>query len=703
MRIALLSLVLLAALAAMSLAVSAAEGDLNLTSVGYSLSDSDGDDFNDQVTVNATVHNTDTLQLRRFALEVLLEHDETQIDLSTRDGQLDPDATQDLVVVVGTDGTSPIGTFNVTVLLHATDLTGDVEDGDEETVDLYPLGEYQVTVEANRTSAVTLENTSVDFSLTVGSDSNNPTGANISVETNLGWTYQLGAEGVDLAPGGWAEVGLTVQVPPNAPANQRETLTIEVVSTRNDTAFATVILSVTVAQQTFSVEMHLLITQVQVASGQTATTQGRVFNNGNNLDNVSLMADVPPGWTAVFEPPHLLLGRGTWMDFSLDLTPQAGLKGSGTISMNVTALSSGLSSESVAVLTVVFNSVELRMTGANVTLTPTLPAAGDRVTLQVSFRNTGSVTAENVLVVVISDGEELARTFVEDIPPSGIGVATLEWTAAPGTRLLRVVADPEDDLPESNENNNEVTFTMRVTSPDLSITSKDITITPDYPTEGTEATVTLTVGNLAEQRAPVFDVTLTVDGADLRTFTVDTGLPGGGNVTLEVNWTALPGRHEFTVSVDPMGQVTEGEVANNEASRSFTVNDRPVAGLVIHLTEVDDGDIVPMDASGSSDPDGRVRQYFFDYGDGTDSGWVFNSFINHTYGQTGTFQVRLYVKDEAGAQSAEPAVVEVTVRPVKDGNGDDTPALPVPVVLAALVCVAALSATLARRGRGRDG
>jgi hypothetical protein len=136
------------------------------------------------------------------------------------------------------------------------------------------------------------------------------------------------------------------------------------------------------------------------------------------------------------------------------------------------------------------------------------------------------------------------------------------------------------------------------------------------------------------------------------------------------------------------------------ATRTFTVNRLPTASLVIHLTDVMEGEPVVMDASGSEDPDGRVRQYFFDYGDGSDSGWVFSSSINHTYGQTGTFEVRVYVRDEAGAQSQDPAVVEVEVSGTDDGNGDDTPFVDVPTTVLALLVMALVVMTMAGRRRG---
>ncbi len=699
-RLPFVTLALLVALLALAIASSAEGAELQLTATSFTVSDGDVDGYDDTVTVNATVYNVDPVQFRAFTLEVVLEHASARVDLQTRDGQLDAGEGTDLTVTVGTDTSSPAGTYTVQVFLHAGDLTGEVEDSNSSSADLHPRGEYVVSVQVNRTSVVALENTSVDFQLTVGSTSNNPTGVDIDVLTSLGWETVLERGSVQLAPGETSEVRLAVQVTPNAPPNQRETVTVQVTSTRNGTAFATVSVSVTVEKQTFGVELVLVTTSVSVASGDTVTASGRVLNRGNNLDNVTMMADVPPGWDADFVPSHLLVNRGTWMDFVLHLTPPASLKESGSTRMNITALSSGLVAESVVPLTVIYNSAELNMTGAEIILTPSMPTAGQTVTLQVTFGNGGSVTAENVLVVVLSDDGELARTFVDDIPPGGIGVATLQWKAAAGTQLLRVVVDPENDLAEPNESNNEATWTMRVSSPDLSVTTTGITISPDYPTEGTDAIISVVVRNLAEQIAPPFDVTLSLEGTTVRTFTVDTGLAGGANVTLETNWTALLGRHEFTVTADPLGHVAEEDRTNNVASRSFSVNTRPIAQLVILMTEVNEGETVSMDASDSEDPDGRVRQYFFDYGDGTDSGWVFSSTINHTYGQTGTFEVRAYVRDEGGAQSAEPALVEVTVNELDKEEGEDTPTLTAPAVLAAIATVAVLAALRGRTRRG---
>ncbi len=701
-RIALLALVCTLTVVALGLATSAAGEDVALDQVSYEALDADGDGFDDGVRVNATVHNTDQVQTRAFAIEVQLEHASTRVDLRTTDDLLAPNATVNVTVVVSTGVLSPITNYTVRVLLHAMDLTGEVVDNDETSIDLHPVGDYSVDVQADPTSRETLENTTVYFTLTVGSGSNNPTGILITVDTTLGWTFELEEDQVTLEPDTTTQVGLTVHVPPNAPAGAREVLVVEVVSTRDPIAFTTTSVSVRVAQQVFDLAMTLSTTEIFVASGRPVTIEGTVTNAGNNVDNVTLLADVPGGWTAEFEPPHLLLPRGTTGTFTLDLAPPDGLGESGTRVMNVTALSQGLIEEAVVAVTVVYNTAELRVAEDGLSLTPAMPASGDQVTLQVTVMNGGSVTVNDLLVVVQADGEELARTFVDEVRPGGLSVATLKWTATPGSRLLRVTLDPEDDVPETDDDNNVATMTISVTSPDLSVTISDITMDPNYPTEGEDATVGLTVHNLAQQLAGPFDVELSVGGEVLRTFTVDAGLGGGANVTLTATWTAMPGRHEFTVAVDVLEEVAEVDRTNNGASRSFSVNRRPTASLVIHMTEVEVGEAVEMRAEGSSDPDGRVRQYFFDYGDGTDSGWVFTPTSNHTYGQDGSFQVRLYVRDEAGAQNEEPSVVDLQVSKVDDGDGDGngTPSLPAPAVLLALLAVALLSAALSRRGKG---
>ena len=71
------------------------------------------------------------------------------------------------------------------------------------------------------------------------------------------------------------------------------------------------------------------------------------------------------------------------------------------------------------------------------------------------------------------------------------------------------------------------------------------------------------------------------------------------------------------------------------------VNEAPVAQFSTHITDL----LVNFDASASSDPDGSILTYFWDFGDGS-SGETKQ--ITHTYQDTGRYTVILTVTDDGG-------------------------------------------------------
>jgi hypothetical protein len=78
----------------------------------------------------------------------------------------------------------------------------------------------------------------------------------------------------------------------------------------------------------------------------------------------------------------------------------------------------------------------------------------------------------------------------------------------------------------------------------------------------------------------------------------------------------------------------------------------PVAKLSASPTVLKTGQTVDFDASGSYDPDGSVVSYFFDYGDGSNSGWISSSRVEHRYiKEMGLFQARVKVRDNHGIES----------------------------------------------------
>ena len=110
---------------------------------------------------------------------------------------------------------------------------------------------------------------------------------------------------------------------------------------------------------------------------------------------------------------------------------------------------------------------------------------------------------------------------------------------------------------------------------------------------------------------------------------------------------------------------TYGRECETPASVTITVldeptNDPPAAILIATPAQVDIDEPISFNGSASTDSDGYVSEYNFDLGDGTTSGWVVQSTINHAYHVQGTYTVSLRVRDDDGAESG-PAVVEVYV------------------------------------------
>jgi len=120
-------------------------------------------------------------------------------------------------------------------------------------------------------------------------------------------------------------------------------------------------------------------------------------------------------------------------------------------------------------------------------------------------------------------------------------------------------------------------------------------------------------------------------------------------------------------------------------------NKAPGASLSVSRSVMQVNEVFRLDGAGSTDPDGRVMEYLFDFGDGTDSCWTVSASVDHSYSSSGQYVVRLKVKDDRGTQSpwSRDIIVEVKARkvsaPVKSFLPGMDAAAALPMVLAALL------------------
>jgi len=188
-----------------------------------------------------------------------------------------------------------------------------------------------------------------------------------------------------------------------------------------------------------------------------------------------------------------------------------------------------------------------------------------------------------------------------------------------------------------------------------------------------------------------FDVDNEVDELNFSFYPLrDKWTLGDDNTTWQFKWEPdySEGRlHEIFVNI------SDGESYTNH---SFLINvSNVLVGPKANIKELM-GDLVPeepmeFDASKSFDPDGNSLSYSWDFGDGSDSGWLTYPKTEHKYDNPGKYNVTLTVRDEDGLVGTDHLEIDVQYKPITE-----TVICAVSIIA---ILVAALGFFLSRVGR----
>ncbi|HET7088802.1 MAG TPA: PKD domain-containing protein [Anaerolineae bacterium] len=177
---------------------------------------------------------------------------------------------------------------------------------------------------------------------------------------------------------------------------------------------------------------------------------------------------------------------------------------------------------------------------------------------------------------------------------------------------------------------------------------------------------TVSIVNPAEGSTVVGTVTVQIGATDTEdaagTLTVEWNVDGGAWQPATYN--SISGYYEASWNTTGVGdgshmlnaRATDSGGKTGTDSNAVTVdnvNDPPVASFTYSCG----GLTCNFDASGSSDPDGTITSYAWDFGDGTAGS---GTTASHTYAAAGTYNVTLTVTDDDGATDAHTQGVMVS-------------------------------------------
>ena len=216
-------------------------------------------------------------------------------------------------------------------------------------------------------------------------------------------------------------------------------------------------------------------------------------------------------------------------------------------------------------------------------------------------------------------------------------------------------------------------------------------VTPqDEDTSNQEFQITVQVGEFSDYQEPLVFITEPYQNAIVSGLVVVKGTASDNNAIDYVEVRVLPNLWEkasgyqnwawaWNTSQDLNGRYTiearsfdgfnfseiysiEVEVTNDDANR------RPTAVLESSSYEVNIDEKIIFSGNSSSD-DSEVVKYQFNFGDGKQTDWILDSWVEYYFEESGEYTVTLNVEDDEGVRSSSGDTVSISVNAI-ESNGN---------------------------------
>ncbi len=222
--------------------------------------------------------------------------------------------------------------------------------------------------------------------------------------------------------------------------------------------------------------------------------------------------------------------------------------------------------------TVVLPSVAPDLIIQDVTWSPTSLLPAHMVTFTVTIKNQGRSESGFFRVYLYIDGVYRSQQDVVGLSADTSVNRAFTWTAQAGSHDIKLVADGDNFVDESDESNNTQTITVSTSTPTLcDLTVQSIVWSPEYPSVEDTATFTVTIKNQGSVQAGSSCVAYYID--DTCQISADINqISAGATATETFTWTAQAGTRTFKVVVDSNNVITESDETNNEKAIDLSVS-----------------------------------------------------------------------------------------------------------------------------------
>ncbi len=111
----------------------------------------------------------------------------------------------------------------------------------------------------------------------------------------------------------------------------------------------------------------------------------------------------------------------------------------------------------------VIAAIDLQITSSNLTFSNNAPIEREEIIINATFINAGNQNASSVLVVFFDDIVPIGNATVSVPAFSSASVAQL-WKAEIGPNAIKIVLDPNNIIPETNESNNQASKDISISA-----------------------------------------------------------------------------------------------------------------------------------------------------------------------------------------------------------------------------------------------